>query len=55
MYIRSRNESIEQLSETLNPEQLRKAITQIKALVNAVKKIVNVFFIFPARIFHRNK
>ncbi len=28
MYIRSRNESIEQLSETLNPEQLRKAITQ---------------------------
>ncbi len=28
MYIRSREESIEQLSETLNPEQLRKAITQ---------------------------
>lgn len=28
MYIRSRDESIEQLSETLNPEQLRKAITQ---------------------------
>ena len=28
MYIRSRNESIEQLSQTLNPEQLRKAITQ---------------------------
>ena len=28
MYIRSRDESIEQLSETLNTEQLRKAITQ---------------------------
>lgn len=28
MYIRSRDESIEQLSQTLNPEQLRKAITQ---------------------------
>ncbi len=28
MYIRSRNESIEQLSQSLNPEQLRKAITQ---------------------------
>lgn len=28
MYIRSRDESIELLSETLNPEQLRKAITQ---------------------------
>ena len=28
MYIRTRDESIEQLSETLKPEQLRKAITQ---------------------------